>query len=50
VAKKKATLPASYGGIMRYDQVLGDIKLEPGHVVALVVGVAVLLVILKILG
>lgn len=50
MAKKKVSLPASYGGIMRYDEALGDLKLEPGHVVALVAGVAIVLLVLNMLG
>ncbi|MBR9689816.1 MAG: preprotein translocase subunit Sec61beta [Candidatus Altiarchaeota archaeon] len=50
MAKQKATLPASYGGLMRYDESLGDIKLSPGHVVVLVLAISALMILLKVLG
>ncbi len=50
MAKPKASLPASYGGLLRYDESLGKLQLEPGHVVVLVAVVSVLLLLLNILG
>ncbi|MBR9681135.1 MAG: preprotein translocase subunit Sec61beta [Candidatus Altiarchaeota archaeon] len=50
MAKPKVSLPASYGGLMRYDEALGDIKIQPGHVVVLVAAVSVMLILLNMLG
>jgi preprotein translocase subunit Sec61beta len=50
VAKKKgASLPASYGGLMRYTEAIGRVQLEPGHVVLIVAGVSAVLLLLNIL-
>lgn len=50
MAKPQVSLPASYGGLMRYDEALGDLKFEPGHVVALVGVVSIILILLNIFG
>ncbi len=49
VAKEKISLPASYGGIMRYDESVAEIQMEPGHVVVITLLVSVLILLLHFL-
>lgn len=51
VAKKKGgSLPASYGGLMRYSEAIGRVQLEPGHVVIAVAALSLALLLLNALG
>jgi preprotein translocase subunit Sec61beta len=50
VAKQKASLPASYGGIMRYNESIGKLQIEPGYVVIIVAAASILLVLLNVLS
>ncbi len=50
MAKDKVSLPASYGGLLRYDEALSAYKLEPGHVVALILVISGALFLLQLLG
>lgn len=50
MAKNKASLPASYGGLMRYDEAIGDLKIEPGHVIILVVAISAIMILLNVFG
>lgn len=52
VAKKKkgGSLPASYGGLMRYGEAIGRIQLGPGHVVVAVAALSAVLLLLNVLG
>ena len=49
VAKPKITLPASYGGILRYDETVAEIQMEPGHVVVITILISALILLLHFL-
>jgi preprotein translocase subunit Sec61beta len=50
MAREKASLPASYGGLMRYNESIGKIQIGPGHVVVAVAAISVILVLMNLLG
>ncbi|MBR9680036.1 MAG: hypothetical protein GOU99_03235 [Candidatus Altiarchaeota archaeon] len=49
MAKPKVSLPASYGGIMRYDTGISDVKISPGYVVLLTLLVVFGLLFMRLL-
>ena len=49
MAKSGIALPTGYGGLMRYDEEYkSKFKLNPGHVIAFVVGILLFIIILNI--
>ncbi|HDR53368.1 MAG TPA: preprotein translocase subunit Sec61beta [archaeon] len=49
MAKQKISLPSSMGGIMRYDEEVGGIKLAPGQVIILTLVVCGIILLLQLL-
>ncbi len=50
MARQRFTLPASYGGLLRYDEEVSYVKLNPGHVVIITLVVALTVILLHMLS
>jgi len=49
VARDKITLPASYGGLLRYGETVAQVQVEPGHVILLTLLTSALILLLHLL-